>query len=157
VRGSRDAAPSSTDGLMILQETHATSELVFFDLSLGESHLQDISGRGVGRRGAHRNAPVRVVVRLGVVEVTDDHVGDRTDEKQKKKHEYQPRYPEARVGTSAKKPADDATSPGTEGTDVPYLLNSHATSNIAVPQNLPARRRPLGVSFVKNPKNLRVS
>ena len=104
---------------MVFQEGHATRELVLVDLALGEPHLQEVRGRTVGRRRRRTRADVRVVVRLRVVEVTYDEVGDSADEEKEQDHDDQPRYAEAPVGTAVEHSANLAS--GTEwsqGTDV---------------------------------------
>jgi hypothetical protein len=72
---------------MLFQEAHPARELVLVDLALGESHLQEVRGRAVGRRCRHTRTDVRVVVRLHVVEVTYDEVGDGADEEKEQNHD----------------------------------------------------------------------
>jgi hypothetical protein len=64
---------------------------------------------------------VRVVVRLRVVEVTYEEVGDGADEEKEQNHDDQPRYSEAPIGTSVEDTSKTRTVAGTEwsrGTDV---------------------------------------
>jgi hypothetical protein len=109
---------------MVLQEIHPARELVLIDLALGESHFQDVRCGAVGRRGIRARCDVRVMVRLRVVEVTYDHVGDHTDEEKKQDHDDHPRYAEVPVGTAEENPANLASGP--EGADVNASLYSHA-------------------------------
>jgi hypothetical protein len=134
---------------MVLQETHPARELIFVDLALGESHLQEVRGRAVGRRCRHTRTDVRVVVRLRVVEVTYDEVGDRADEEKKQDHDDQPRYAGSPVGTAEEHSANLASR--TEGADVNASLYSHAKPLSSSSLNLPVPENNLGRSFVKNP------
>src|ERR1700722_2340921 len=104
---------------MILQRVHAPSELVFVDLALGKSHLQDVSCRAVWGSSAASYVCIAVMVHLGVIEVTDDEVRDRADDDEKQNHDDEPRYSEAQVWTSVKDAAPEGTwATWTEGSDV---------------------------------------
>jgi hypothetical protein len=139
---------------MVLQDAHASRELVLVDLTLSEAHLQDVRRGTVRRRRPRRTDDVGVVVGLRTVEVANDQIRERANEEKEQDHDDQPRYSEAHVGASVEEPTEGRTAARAEGSvrsDVYRFDELHATTFFDLHQNLPARDGAGGVGFVKNP------